>query len=358
MTSKVFIIAEAGVNHNGILKNALKLIDVAKEAGADCVKFQNFIADEVVLKSAKKCDYQIKNTGNNDSQYKLLKELELDERNTKAIFAHGKKVGIEVLSTAFDLKSLSLLKTQNMKRIKIPSGEIHNFPLLIEAAKTKLPIILSTGMATIGDVEKSLEVLAYAYIKNTYPKNFREIRSIYLTTQAQKILREKVTILHCTTNYPALAEQLNLNVIDTMKSVFGLNIGYSDHSLGILASCIAVSKGATVIEKHFTLDKNAKGPDHKASLDPQELKELVSSIRLSEKMLGSFQKIPAAIEYETSLLVRKSIVAGKTIKKGEKLSLENLKIKRPGDGLDPSFLWSLIGTTAKKNFQLDESIDF
>ncbi len=356
-SDRAFIIAEAGVNHNGSLDLAKKLIDVAVEAKADAVKFQTFIPEEVILKNTPKCGYQIENTGNQESQFDLIKNLHLPYEKKVELFEFGKKRGICVLSTPFDLPSVDFLHGLNVPMIKIASGEITNYPLLLKAAATKRPLILSSGMATIADIEKALEVICFGYLNgmNDWPTR-REIREAYLSKEGRQALLEKVTLLHCTTNYPALPEQLNLNAMEMMSKTFGLKVGYSDHSEGILASCIAVAKGAKVIEKHFTLDKNLPGPDHKASLDPSELTSLVREIRNTEKMLGHGLKRPEAIEIETSYLVRRSIVAKKSIQAGQIFSLENVTLKRPEAGMPGEALWDVIGKSANRNFQADDYI--
>ena len=331
--NKVFIIAEAGVNHNGSIELAKKLIEKGAEAGVDAVKFQSFKANKLVTVNAEKADYQVANIGKNDeNQYVMLKKLELDYDKHQELMDYAKSKGVMFLSSAFDLESIDLLVDLDLSVFKIPSGEITNLPYLRKIAQTNKPVILSTGMATLGEIEAALEVL-----KNNG------------TTD--------VTILHCNTEYPTPMSDVNLTAMNTMKDAFKVKVGYSDHTLGIEIPIAAVALGAEVIEKHFTLDKTMEGPDHKASLEPDELKQMVKSIRNIEEALGNGVKTPTESERKNKVVARKSIVAKTTICFGEMLSEENLDIKRPGTGISPMLWNEIIGSKATKDYQTDELIE-
>lgn len=331
---KTIIIAEAGVNHNGDINIAKKLIEVASEAGADYVKFQSFIARDCVSKIAKKASYQLENTDENQSQLDMIKKLELDEKAHEELIKHCNKCGIKFLSTPFDLKSIELLARLNVELFKIPSGELTNYPYLKKIASYDKNIILSTGMATLLEIQNVLNVLT-----------------------SNGIQREKITILHCNSEYPTPFEDVNLKAMQTLKETFDLPVGYSDHTLGISVPIAAVAMGACVIEKHFTLDKTMQGPDHQASLDINELKAMVKSIRDIEKALGDGVKKPSKSEMKNIDIVRKSLVAKKAIKKGECFSEENLTTKRPGNGICAMNYEKYIGKIAQKNYQEDELIN-
>lgn len=329
--SKTLIIAEIGVNHNGNVDTAKKMIEVAKECGADIVKFQTFNTDALTSKFAKMAEYQKKNIGEEKSQKDMLKSLALSYDDFRELANYCKEVGIMFLSTPFDIGSVHFL--DSLQDIwKIPSGEITNYPYLVEIAKTKKKIILSTGMCTMDEVEASLKVL-----KDNGATD--------------------ITLLHCTTDYPAPLESVNLKAMLTLKEKFGYPVGYSDHTKGIEVSVAAVAMGAEVIEKHFTLDRNMPGPDHKASLEPNELKELVDAVKNVEKAIGDGNKKPTESELQNRNVARKSIVALKPIKKGELLSEDNLTTKRPGNGISPMRWNEIIGTSAKRDYQEDELID-
>ena len=323
-----FIIAEAGVNHNGDIKLAKKLIDAAKDAGVDAVKFQTFEAENVVVKNAEKAEYQKETTGDS-SQYKMLKKLELTEHDFKELADYVKKKDIIFLSSPFDKKSVDLLDEINVPVFKIASGEITNFPLLKHIAGKGKPIILSTGMATLGEIEDALRVI-------------REVDV------------DDVVLLHCVTSYPAKMEDVNLRVLETLKLAFKLPVGFSDHTLGITVPIAAVSLGAVVIEKHFTLDKNLPGPDHKASLEPDELKEMVVAIRDVEKALGDGIKIPTKEEEEIKKVARRSVVAKVDIPEGAIITEDMLDVKRPGTGIAPKYFDLVVGRKAKENIKKDE----
>ncbi len=327
--NKTIIIAEAGVNHNGNINMAKKLIDVASKAGADYVKFQTFDVDHLILQNTKTAIYQKRNLKSNISQYLMLKKYQLPENSYKEIIKYSSKKKIKFLSTAFDLKSLNFLKKFKLDFIKIPSGEITNYPLLKKISKLKKKILLSTGMATIKEIKQALKVLGKR--------------------------KNDIIILHCTSDYPAYLNDLNLNFIKTLKKL-GYQVGYSDHSSSIITPSIAVSLGCRVIEKHFTLSKRLKGPDHKASLEPLELSKMVNFVRDTEKMLGIKDKIITKGEKKTKLLVRKSLVANVNIKKGEIFSEKNITTKRPGTGLSPFKIKKFLGKKSFKNFKKDQFI--
>ena len=333
---KTFIIAEAGVNHNGSIEIAKKLIDAAVDARADAVKFQTFKAEKIVTRTAQKADYQIKNTGTDESQFDMLKQLELPHDAYKELFLHCIEKNIVFMSTPFDEESAGMLDELGMSIFKIPSGEITNKPLIRHIAAKNKPVILSTGMSYLEEVEK-----AVGWIKDVW-----------------KTLDEKprLTLLHCVSNYPSAIEDTNLLAMKTMEETFGFPVGYSDHTMGIEIPIAAVAMGARVIEKHFTLDRSMQGPDHKASLEPDELSAMVKAIRNIEMAIGDGIKKPAKNEMETRDIVRKSLVAASDIKAGETISFEDIVIKRPGTGIYPEFKEKVIGMQAKKNISVDSVI--
>ena len=348
------IIAEAGVNHNGSLERAKRMVESAADSGADAVKFQTFQASKLATGYAAKAEYQICSTGAEKSQQDLLRMLELTAKEFVEIAHCCKNNGIEFMSTAFDSESLSLLLELGIKRIKIPSGEMTNAVMLYDVAKVGLPIILSTGMCTLGEVETSLAYISMGMI-GMNPENM-EIERAFTTPDTWGKLEKSVTILHCTTEYPAPFEEVNLRAMDVILNSFGLPVGYSDHTVGIAVPIAAVARGAVMIEKHFTLDRSLPGPDHMASLEPDELGQLVVSIRQVETSLGSSRKCPSPRELGTRENARKSIVAARRISKGDVLSSENLALKRPGKGLPPALYWSILGRVAEKDFDEDEPI--
>jgi len=355
---KVYIIAEAGVNHNGDREMAFKLIDAAVEAGADAVKFQTFKAESLVTKNADKAAYQKETTDNSESHFEMLKKLELPHELYYELIEYCKKQKIEFLSTAFDSESLDfLVRSLELKTLKIPSGEITNGPLLLSHAKTGRNLILSTGMATLGEIEDALGVLAFGLINDDSIKPSKTaFQEAYSSKLGKKILKNKVTILQCTTEYPASPSEINLNTMQTMHKAFGLQIGYSDHSEGIAVSIAATAMGATMIEKHFTLDRKLSGPDHKASLEPDELKEIVKAIRTVEQSMGEGLKSPMPSELKNRPIVRKSLIAAKNIKQGEKFSEDNITFKRPGTGISPMEYWDMIGKKAQFDIEKDRLI--
>jgi N-acetylneuraminate synthase len=356
MKKSTFIIAEAGVNHNGDVNLAHRLIDVAKDANADAVKFQTFLAEEIATPHAQKANYQKQNTAGNTSQLSMLQKLQLSQEAHFELQQHCNDIGIEFLSTPFDLLSLKFLVEElGIQTIKISSGDITNGPLLHTCARAGGEIILSTGMSTMEEIQEALAVLAHGYSCQQLPckRAFDEALS---TAEGQESLQRNVTLLHCTSQYPAPVNELNLNAIPFMKQAFGLPTGYSDHSEGIVASIAAVAIGADLIEKHITLDKNMVGPDHKASLNPGELSALVTSVRIVERSMGEPQKTLQSSERETMELVRKSIVAARDIHKGEIFSLDNLTFKRPCSGESPMSYWEFLGEPSGSDYNKDDII--
>lgn len=354
---KSFIIAEAGVNHNGSLDLARKLVDVAAEAGADAVKFQTFKAEAVISKRAPKAAYQITQTGSNESQLDMVKRLELSENDYRALAEHCRSRKIEFLSTPFDLDSVDFLtNVLKVRLLKLPSGEVTNAPYLLKTARTGLPLIMSTGMCTLAEIEAALGVLAFGMLEpNANPKT-GSFQEAFSSEQGQRLLRERVSLLHCTTEYPAPFEDVNLRAMEVMSKKFNLPIGFSDHTTGISAPIAARALGASIIEKHFTTDRELPGPDHKASLEPDELIAMVRSIREVELALGESIKQPSKSELKNIAIARKSLVALQPIRQGEPFTEQNLGIKRPGNGVSPFEYWSRLGQTATRSLEEDELI--
>jgi 2,4-diacetamido-2,4,6-trideoxy-beta-L-gulose transferase len=358
MRKQAFIIAEAGVNHNGDLSLALEMVDIASKAKASAIKFQTFKTEELVTKSAPKAEYQLKNHQIDESQFSMLKKMELSEENHYKILERCKKKEIQFLSTPFDSKSLHFLVNDlKMETIKIPSGEITNGPFLLEISRLAKKIILSTGMSNLGDIEKALELIAFGI--NSQVTDLPTEANIFKVLSRRDIwtqLKEKVVILHATTEYPAPIDQINLSAMKTIQEAFKLPFGYSDHTNGIHIPIAAIAMGACVIEKHFTLDKNLPGPDHKASLEPNELQQMVQLIRETELAIGDGIKRPVASEVKNMLIARKSILASRPIKKGELYSKSNTVIKRPGNGISPMMYWDIIGKEAGSDFREGDCI--
>ena len=355
----VYIIAEAGVNHNGRRDMAFQLVDVAVEAGVDAIKFQTFKTENLVIKNTEKADYQKQRTSADESQFAMLKRLELSYEVHHELVSYCKTKGIQFLSTAFDSESLNFLVNGLMLRtLKIPSGEITNGPFLLEHANTGCDLILSTGMSTLGEIEEALGVIAFGlmYGGNGEEPSRRLFQEAYMSTKGQQLLHKKITLLHCTTEYPAPPEEINLNTISTMHNAFGLPTGYSDHSAGIVVPIAAAALGVSLIEKHFTLDKTLYGPDHEASLNPDELKEMVGAVRLVEQVMGSGVKCPTPSELKNRNIVRKSLVAGSDIGKADLFSEDNLAIKRPGTGRSPMEYWDILEENSQKDYHVDEVI--
>lgn len=328
------IIAEAGVNHNGSLEMAKRLIDVAADAGVDYVKFQTFKAEKLTSKQARMAEYQKKNTGDDESQLAMLKKLELSEQDHYELIRYCNQKGVKFFSTAFDGESVTFLHQLGLGLWKIPSGELTNYPYLKRIAQYHEPVILSTGMSDMNDVEAAMQVLLDNGVK-----------------------KEQIVVLQCNTEYPTPYEDVNLQAMQTMRDKLGVEIGYSDHTRGIEVPIAAVAIGASVIEKHFTLDRSLPGPDHASSLEPNELKQMVEAIRHIEAALGNGQKMVSASERKNIAIARKSIVAARNIRKGEILTEENLTVKRPGDGISPMEWESLMGTIAVRDFVEDEMIE-
>jgi len=353
------IIAEAGVNHNGDEALAFKLIDAAFAAGADIIKFQTFKAKNVASEIAQKADYQITESSDAESQLELLTRLELPHKSHFKLVDYCNKLGIEFLSTAFDSESLNFLINElDLKRLKIPSGEITNAPLVLEHARTGCDLIISTGMATLAEIELVLGVIAFGYTMpiDASPSS-DAFQKAYSSDQGKASLKEKVTILHCTTEYPAPINDINLSAMDTISSAFGLPIGYSDHSEGIIVSIAAAAKGATLIEKHLTLDKNMDGPDHQASLDPNEFKSLVNAIRSVQLSMGDGIKGPRPSELNNKISARKSLIAANDISIGSKISAKDIDIKRPGNGISPFRYWAIQGKISMHSYKKGDLID-
>ena len=327
----VFIIAEAGVNHNGSFGLACKLVDAAKAAGADCIKFQTFKSENLVSHTALKAEYQKESTGEG-AQIDMLKKLELSYEEFLALKDYCDKTGICFLSTPFDLDSIEFLNMIDMPFWKVPSGEVTNYPYLVALAKTGKPVVMSTGMCDIIEIREAINVLRENGTK-------------------------EIKLLHCNTEYPTPFEDVNLRAIQTMRDSFGLEVGYSDHTRGIEVPVAAVALGATVIEKHFSLDRNMEGPDHKASLEPDELRKMVTSIRNIERALGNGDKIPSPSEKKNLTVARKSIVAAKKIKAGDILTENNVTVKRPGTGISPMKWNDVLGKRAVRDFEEDELIE-
>lgn len=331
--SHVFVIAEAGVNHNGSLDLALQLVDAAKACGADAVKFQTFRADLLTIRSASKAPYQERTTASSESQFEMLQRLQLDAAAHRSLIDYCRKIGIQFLSSPFDLQSVDLLASMDVPLYKVPSGEITNLPFLQHIAQKGRPVILSTGMSTLGEVEEAVQVLLAAGAA-------------------------RLTLLHCVTEYPAPYAEINLRAMLTLKTAFCLPVGYSDHTPGIEISIAAVALGAEVIEKHLTLDRSLAGPDHHASLEPAELQQMVKAIRHVEAALGNGIKVPALCELPNISVARKSVVASRTLLTGHKLTTEDLDIKRPGSGIAPKYLPALLGRALRVGIDKDEIINW
>lgn len=329
---RVYIIAEAGVNHNGNINFGKRLIDAAKEAGADVVKFQTFQADNLASKYARKAGYQLYTTNEKETQKEMLKKLELTYDMHVELIRYCKEVGIDFLSAPFDLDSINLLESIGMKQYKIPSGEITNLPYLRKVGSLKKPVILSSGMSTMEEVKEAVKILKESGAAD-------------------------VSVLHCNTQYPTPMRDVNLNVMNSIRKEIGVRVGYSDHTEGIEVPIAAVALGAEIIEKHFTLDKTMEGPDHKASLEPDELKAMVIAIRNIEMAIGDTEKRPTVSEKDNLAVVRKSIVARRRIEAGEIFSNDNITTKRPGSGVSPMLWDHVIGTVAKRKYEEDELIE-
>jgi len=355
----VYIIAEAGVNHNGSLELAKDLVKIAAETGADAVKFQTFKTEKLVTSSARKAAYQTENDASSSTQEEMLKRLELSNEAFVELSHLSKDYGIDFLTTCFDKESLEFIcEKTDVRVLKIGSGDLTNLPLIIDHAKTGRDIIISTGMATLSEVEDALAALAFGYLSTDMnnPLSYQWLKRNFMNADKIERISDKVTILHCVTDYPARPEDLNLDAIRQLGVAFKIKVGYSDHSLGIGACCAAVALGASCIEKHITLDKAMTGPDHAASASPQEFKDFVEAIRNLELALRPKIKAPTERELANMEVARKYLVAARDIAPGEVLSEDNLAIKRCTSGLLPSQYWSLLGTKAERGYEAGESI--
>ena len=353
---KTFLIAEAGVNHNGSIELAKKLIDAAVMAGADAVKFQSFVASSIVTAGASKAEYQITNTGSKESQLEMLKKLELSHSQQRELHQYCQRSGIQFLSTPFDTASLNFLTVDlGLETIKVGSGELTNAPFLFEVARLAKNIILSTGMSTIDEVADALGVIAFVMTDSKNP-SVSSFKSALASSEGRKAVTSKVTLLHCTTDYPTVPSDVNLRAMLTLREKFDCQVGFSDHSVGIHLAVAAVAMGATVIEKHLTIDRDLPGPDHKASLEPNEFKNLVDQVRDLENAFGDGIKRPTEVELKNKKIARRSLVALKAIKTGDVFTSENVSIKRPGTGRSPFEYWSLLGTKATSDIAENEVI--
>lgn len=353
--ARTYVIAEAGVNHNGSIELARRLVDAAVEAGADAVKFQTFKAERLVTARAAKAAYQDRALGTEEPQLQMLRKLELTERDHATLASHCASSGIEFLSTPFDVESIAFLVDLGVRRLKVSSGDLTNLPLLRAVGATRLPCILSTGMGTLGDVEGALGGVASGGISTPGASALPWAEALS-DERCRAYLERSVALLHCTTEYPAPFDEVNLRAMDTLAGAFALPVGYSDHTVGIAVPIAAVARGATVIEKHFTLDRSMEGPDHAASLVPSELTDMVTSIRQVERALGSPLKRPTPTERRNVAPARRSLVAAAPIARGERFSAQNVTAKRPGTGISPMCLDEWIGRPADRDYEVDDAI--
>ena len=356
--SQVKVIAEAGVNHNGRLEMALELVDVARAAGADCVKFQTFVTDKVISPAAPLASYQARGNDRVASQADLVRPLELSFDDFRLIYRHCSERGISFLSTAFDSDSLDFLaRDLELTTLKIPSGELTNAPFVLAHAATGADLIVSTGMASIGEIETALGVIAFGLTAGAGARpGLEAFAAAYASEDGRQAIAARVTLLHCTTEYPAPMTDVNLTAMTSLRTAFGVPVGYSDHTLGVAVPAAATALGASVIEKHFTLDKDLPGPDHRASADPAELRDVVRAVRDVEVALGDGVKRPAASEIPNKAVARKSLVALRPIRAGEEFDAENLGAMRPGDGESPYSYWSHLGLVASRDYAPGELI--
>jgi N-acetylneuraminate synthase len=356
--SPIYVIAEAGVNHDGSVEDAARLIDAAAAAGADCVKFQTFRAEALASARATKADYQKRTTDPAESQQAMLGRLELPTKAYRTLIDRAGQRGIDFLSTPFDPPSLDfLISDLQLPRIKVGSGDLNSAPMLLEIASAGKEVILSTGMATLSEVEEALSVLAFGYASQPGRPSREAFAAAWSVPAVRAAINGKVVLLHCTTEYPAPIESVNLAAMDTLAATFGLPVGYSDHTLGIEIAVAAAARGAAIIEKHLTLDRGRKGPDHAASLEPDDFRRMVAAIRAVEAALGDGRKVPQPGELANLPIARKSLVAARTIAKGEAFSAENLAFKRPAYGLPPILYWDMMGKVAHRAYRRDEAIE-
>lgn len=352
-----YIIAEAGINHNGSLEMAIQLIDAAVRAGADAVKFQTFKAENLVTSTAPKAKYQKENTDKNECQQMMLKKYELDFHAYEKLFTYCRRKKIDFLSSPFDVDSLNFLSNEfGLETIKLGSGEITNSLLLLKTAQLNKNVILSTGMSTLKDIKNALGVLAFGYLNVDEKPSLSSFKNAYHSDEGKACLKKQVSLLHCTTAYPTPCCDVNLRAMEVMRKEFNLPVGYSDHTRGINIAVAAVACGAEIIEKHFTLDRNLPGPDQKASLEPAELTAMIKAIREIEQAMGKADKFPTEAELENIEIARRSLVALTSIKKGEKFTKSNLGIKRPGHGISGLYYWDFLDTLVSRNYEKDEAI--
>ena len=357
--NNVLIIAEIGVNHNGSLELARELIDAAAKAGVDIVKFQGFSAGKLASESAPKANYQTRSTGQQESQLEMLRKLELSEEDFLSLAEYSAKKKLEFMLTPLDVDYVNFIDTKlNSKQIKLGSGALTNGPLLLASARTLRPVILSTGLSTLQDIENALQLMVFGYLtpEEKIP-TASLLEGITNDTYAQTLLKDNVSLLHCTSEYPAPRGEVNLNAMRTLSDTFGLTVGYSDHTEGIDVSIMAACAGAKIIEKHMTLDCSLEGPDHSASIEPAEMQSLVRGVRDVERVLGSANKEPTASEIQNANIVRQSLTVSRAIKKGDKFSSDNLTVKRPGHGISPMKYWDWIGRIAERDYAPDEVIE-
>ena len=356
MATPVYVIAEAGVNHNGQRDMAFELVDKAADSGADAVKFQTFNAQKLAARTAPKAAYQKRTTDSDESQLAMLKKLELPLEWHADLQNHAAKRGIQFLSTAFDLDSLAFLETLDLPFYKIPSGEITNGPLLWEFARTGRRLVVSTGMATLGEVEEALAVLAHGICNSDLPKSSADIWQFWGGRDALEAVRNRVSLLHCTSQYPTAFTEVNLAAMDTLAQAFGLPVGYSDHTEGTLIPIAAVARGVCIIEKHFTLSRDLPGPDHKASLIPGELAEMVAAIRGLEVAIGDSRKVPQLSEWDSRKAARQSLVASQAIRAGDVFTQSNITTARAGGGISAMRYWDYLGATASRATSAGEAL--
>jgi N-acetylneuraminate synthase len=357
MADRVFVVAEAGVNHDGSLDDALTLVDVAADAGADAVKFQTFRADALVTRRAEKAAYQVANTGQDGGQADMLRRLELSEEAHRRIAERCSARGIAFMSTAFDMEGLALLDRMGVPAIKIPSGDLTWGPMLLAAARTGRPLFVSTGMADLEEVRRALGVIAFGLTRTGDPAGLADCDAAFASPEGRTAVADRVTLLQCTTQYPAPASAVNLRAMTTMAAEFGVPVGYSDHTLGIAVATAAVALGARVIEKHFTLGRDRPGPDHAASLEPDELAALVRAVREVEAALGAGIKAPSPLELPNRPIARRSLVAARPVRAGEAWTSDAVTAKRPADGLSPMRWWDVAGGKAARDYAADDALD-
>ncbi|HEV7229273.1 N-acetylneuraminate synthase [Brevundimonas sp.] len=357
MADRIFIVAEAGVNHDGSVDDALTMVDVAAEAGADAVKFQTFRAEALVTRRAGKAAYQVANTGHDGGQADMLRRLELSEEAHHLIADRCRARGVAFMSTAFDMEGLALLDRLGVPALKIPSGDLTWGPMLLAAARTGRPLFVSTGMADLEEVRRALGVIAFALTRPGEPSGLTDCEAAFASAEGSSAVAERVTVLQCTTQYPAPASAANLRAMTSMAAEFGVPVGYSDHTLGIAVATAAAALGARVIEKHFTLSRSRPGPDHAASLEPDELAALVRAIREVETAMGDGIKTPSAAELPNRPIARRSLVAARPMAAGEIWSDAAVTAKRPADGLSPMRWWDVKGAAARRAYGIDDALD-